>query len=168
MAKRKAKRRKSSRGRRRIRCIAYTRKGKIVARRVNPGIPAPVAAGLSVLVGAAGGVAISYFADKIGLGSPNMRALGLVGAGGVIAAAGHKFAPGVSASVGAGVAGIGLLRATQTMLYAHPSAGVSAAPVSGLGSGDGIDIASAFAQLGQGGVFDRIGEVVDVGAVYAD
>jgi hypothetical protein len=165
MAKRR-KRRKSSRGRRRIRCIAYTRKGKVVARRVNPGIPAPLAAGLGVLAGAAGGVALSYFADKLGIGSPNARAIGLVVGGAVIGAAGHKFAPGVSTAVGAGVGGIGLLRATQTMLYASPS---PSTPVSGLGTGDAgmLDIASAFAQLGQDGVFDRIGEVVqDVGAVY--
>lgn len=159
MAKRrKGKHRKGSRGRRRIRCIAYTRKGKTVARRVNPGIPGAVGAGLAVLAGAAGGVALSYGADKLGVGSPNARAIGLVAAGIGLAAIGHKFAPGLSASVGAGVGGIGLLRAVQTMLYSSPQ------PVSGLGNGSSSmeDIASAFAQLGAGGsVFDRIGAVYD-------
>lgn len=134
------------------------RKGKHVARRVNPGIPGAIGAGLAVLAGAAGGVALSYGADKLGWGSPNARAIGLVGAGIGLAAIGHKFAPGLSASVGAGVGGIGLLRAVQTMLYASPQ------PVSGLGNGTASmeDIASAFAQLGAGGsVFDRIGAVYD-------
>jgi hypothetical protein len=173
MAKKRSggkKRRKSSRGRRghrRIRCIPYQRKGKWIARRVNPSLPAPVAALLGAGVGAAAGVGISYAADKLGLGSPTHRNWGLFGLGLLAAAAGHKFAPGASLAVGAGVAGIGLLRSAQTMLYAVPTA---TAPVSGLGSGDGgaSDISSPFAQLGSGGsVFDRIGAVVDdVGALY--
>jgi hypothetical protein len=162
MAKRSGGKRKSRKrgrkGHRRIRCIPYQRKGKWIARRVNPGIPGALGAALAVLAGAAGGVALSYGADKLGVGSPNQRAIGLVGAGIGLAALGHKFAPGLSASVGAGVGGIGLLRAVQTMLYASPQ------PVSGLGNGSSSmeDIASAFAQLGAGGsVFDRIGAVYD-------
>lgn len=162
MAKKKSRRRKGSRGRRRVRCIGYQVKkgrlaGRFIARRVNPGIPAPVAAGLAAIVGAAGGIALSYGADKLGVGSPTQRNWGLFGAGLAIAAIGHKFAPGPSASVGTGLATIGLLRQAQTMLYAAPQ------PMSGLGMGDGGagDIASAFAQLGQGSVFDRIGAVVD-------
>jgi hypothetical protein len=170
MAKRRSgkKRRKGSRGRRRIRCITYMRKGKHVARRVNPGIPAPLGAALAVAVGACGGVGLSYLADKSGFGSPNQRAVALFLSGLVIAAAGHKIAPGPSAAIGAGVGGIGLLRGVQTMLYATPQA-----PMSGLGTGSASmeDIAGAFAQLGAGGsIFDRIGAVVsdDVGLVVGD
>jgi hypothetical protein len=174
MAKRRSggkKRRKSSRGRRghrRIRCTAYQRKGKWIARRVNPSLPAPIAAGLGAVVGAAAGVGISYGADKLGIGSPSVRNWGLFGIGLLTAAVGHKFAPGASLAVGAGVAGIGLLRSAQTMLYAVPQA---TAPVSGLGMGEGGEgsISGPFGQLGSGGsVFDRIGAVVegDVGALY--
>lgn len=159
-------RRKGRRGHRRIRCKAYQRKGKWIARRVNPSIPAPIGAAIAAAVGAAGGVGLSFGADKLGIGSPTMRNWGLFAAGLALAAVGHKFAPGPSAAVGAGVGAIGLLRATQTMLYAQPQS----AAVSGYGTGDGADISSAFAALTQGGgVFDRIGAVVqDMDGVYRD
>ncbi len=167
MARAKHRRRRRSsgrkRGHRRIRCTTYKRNGKIFARRRNPSLPAPVGAGLGVLVGAAAGIGISVLADKFGIGSPTVRNYGLIGAGVAVAALGHKVAPGASTAIGAGVAALGGLRQFQTVLYAQPAPATTAAPVSGLGTGDGVDLASAFAALTQGGsVFDRVGNLGQV------
>lgn len=167
--KRKAAKRSRPRRRRCHIVKGYTNKrGKVIPTHArNPGIPMPVAVGGGIVVGALAGVAASYGADRLGLGSPTHRNWGLVLGGVIGGAILHKFSPLAGVTVGTGIAGIGAARALATTLYA-PSA--STPPVSGMmdGSGDG-SMDGAYDQLGQGSVYDRIGQVVeDVGYVVTD
>lgn len=117
-------------------------------------------------LGAGAGAGVAYGLDKMGIGTPTQRNWGMVALGALSAIGIGLLTKGkAGASVGAGVAGVGLTRvlASSTASAALPAG----AAIRGLGTGEGTDDH-------MNGPFDQIGTVYDnegrshVDGVYDD
>jgi hypothetical protein len=146
----------------------YTiKRGKRAGKRVraycrkNPSIPEMVKVGIGVGVGAGSGVALSYAADRLNIGSASQRNWGLIAAGVLAGIVVSMKSAAAGASIGGGIASIGLSRALVTTLYANPTTTPSSIKGLGMGNGGGSDFDGAYDQVGGQSVYDSIGAVVD-------
>lgn len=152
------------------------RRSRRRARRRNPSGPKMGMGKLfaPVLIGGVGGLAVSYAVDKLNVGRPQPRNLGIIALGALAAFVGKKMKkPMGGALVGAGVAGVGLTRLVATQQLNNPTS----AAIRGLGTGEGLDadIQSPFDQAmspgiglvqpGISGVYDDMGNS-DVEGMY--
>ena len=123
---------------------------------------------IGVGIAAASGAGAAYAIDKLNIGTANQRNFGLLAAGVAAAALLAKMTP-AAASIGAGIAAVGLTRA----VVLHQNAAAAPAAIRGLGTGEGLDdtMQGPFDQIGlvqQGGidgVFDHQGNS-EVDGVY--
>ena len=125
---------------------------------------------LAVGAGLGSGAGVAYGLDKMGIGTPMQRNLGMVGLGIVSAIAIGMVSPAAGLAVGAGIAAVGGTRALAS------STAAPALPVAGLGRGeaDDDDMQGPFDQIGLvtpggiDGVFDGTADVEGIGYVVND
>lgn len=110
-------------------------------------------------IAAAAGAGVAYSVDKLNIGTANQRNLGMLALG-VVAAVVLRKRP-IGASIGAGIASVGLTRA----VVLHQNSAAATAAIRGLGTGDGDEMGRITS-----GDMNGIGEVVpgEIGEVVLD
>jgi hypothetical protein len=151
------RRRRRARARRSNPLFTKKRRRSSRRRRRNPSLPGIVPTILGVGAGAGAGAGVAYGLDKMGVGTPMQRNIGMVILGAASAFALGMVSRGAGVGVGAGIAAVGLTRVLASSTAALPQS-----TLRGLGTGEGLDDALE-------GPFESIGRVVpgEIEGIYA-